>query len=181
MDVYQRISDELKERKNFILKEEESVNKGFVKAEIISLAPERKMSFDFIASASVYENEIMDEVKPLLKRKHSMAIEVEIPSFFNDKRRKSEVKVTPEKKKEDGDDKPTFKKCYSGKFANYNYFILIDFGKGLFDEKLDFDHSDEMENFKVVKKQNFDFELREIEIKSAIFNTIPEDMFFSLD
>jgi hypothetical protein len=38
-----------------------------------------------------------------------------------------------------------------------------------------------MDNFKVVKKKDFDQELKEIEIKSAIFNTISEDLFFSLD
>ena len=116
MDVYQRISDELKERENLTLKEVDSINKGFVKAEFSSQASERKMSVDLSASAPVY---IMDEVKPLLKRKHSMAIEVEIPSFFNDKRQpRSEVKVTSEKKKEDGD-KPTFKKCYNGKNSKF--------------------------------------------------------------
>jgi hypothetical protein len=38
-----------------------------------------------------------------------------------------------------------------------------------------------MDNFKISKKHNFDFELKEIEIKSAIFNAVPEDLFFSLD
>jgi hypothetical protein len=60
-------------------------------------------------------------------------------------------------------------------------FLKPDFGKGLFDEKLDFDPSDDMDNFKVVKKKDFDQKLKEIEIKSAIFNTISEDLFFTLD
>lgn len=45
---------------------------------------------------------------------------------------------------------------------------------------MDFDVSDDFD-FKIIKKQNFDYELRDIEIKSAIFNSVPEDMFFSLD
>ena len=61
----------------------------------------------------------------------------------------------------------------------FNHFK--DFGKGLFDEKVDFDPSDDMDNFKIFKKQSFDYELKEIEIKSAIFNAVPEDLFFSLD
>lgn len=61
------------------------------------------------------------------------------------------------------------------------FFIYLDFGKGLFDEKLDFDPSEDLDSFKVMKKKNFDNELKEIQIKSAIFNTISEDLYFSLD
>lgn len=64
----------------------------------------------------------------------------------------------------------------------YYYFLFtLDFGKGLFDQKLDFDPSSDMDTYKVIKKNNFDVELKEIEIKSAMFNTVPEDLFFSLD
>ena len=59
--------------------------------------------------------------------------------------------------------------------------IKLDFGKGLFDAKLDFDLSDNLDTYKIQKQSNFEVELKEIELKSALFNAVPEDMFFSLD
>jgi hypothetical protein len=57
----------------------------------------------------------------------------------------------------------------------------LDFGKGLFDEKLDFDPSENVDTYKIYKKTNFETELKEIEIRSAMFNSVPEDIFFYLD
>lgn len=180
MEVYQRINDELKNRK---LKQQEGKEdiEGLLKVEI---APKRKASTADLASTSLEET-YAD--KPLLSRKTSMAFEVEIPSFFNDKKQKCEPLPAPVKndlKKEE--DKPCscLKNCIKSKniFLFCFYLILyLGFGKGLFDEKLDFEPSSDMETFRVVKKQNFDDELKEIEIKSAMFNAVPEDMFFSLD
>jgi len=159
MDVYQRITDELRERRLFFKKEEESLLMGYVKATEINLLnlPQR--------SEGNYRENLY------LNRKHSSCISIEIPNFLNDKKQKSEVKSKNEDMK-----KPNLKSL-NGIFN----FILLDFGKGLFDEKLDFDPSDEFENFKVSKKGNFDQKLKEIEIKSAIFNNLSEDSFFSLD
>ncbi len=167
MDVYQRISDELNERKHLTLKEEESINQGFVK--VVRNESRRTMSTSDLPSES---DDCLPKDRSFLKHKHSLAIQVEIPSFFNDKKQKTE---TREAKKEEPE-KPGEKKCLTGKEK-----INLDFGKGLFDEKLDFDPSDDMDSFKVVKKKDFDQKLREVEIKSAIFNTISEDLFFSLD
>ena len=62
------------------------------------------------------------------------------------------------------------------------YLNLLEFGKGLFDTRYDFDPSDDMEQFVPSKKSHKQNAiLKEIEIKSAMFNAIPEDLFFSLD
>ena len=116
-----------------------------------------------------------------------MSLEVDIPSFLNDKKQKKEISIST---KNDEIEKPNLKPFLNG---NSNIILILnkillkifnhfkDFGKGLFDEKVDFDPSDDMDNFKIFKKQSFDYELKEIEIKSAIFNAVPEDLFFSLD
>ncbi len=59
---------------------------------------------------------------------------------------------------------------------------FLDFGKGLFLEKNDFSPSSDF-GFHVpaYKKDIFDVELKEIQIKSAMFNEVPEDVFFSLN
>jgi hypothetical protein len=60
--------------------------------------------------------------------------------------------------------------------------IFLEFGKGLFDFRNDFDASDDVEPYVAPKKsQKQDAKLKEIEIKSAMFNSVPEDLFFSLD
>ncbi len=160
MEVYQRINDELKQRKHLSLKEEESINQGFVK---VMVKPP-------VSTSAASSEPDQNELEPFLKKKHTMTIGIEIPSFFNDKKRKSEHEI--KKEEERRPEKSSF---------NGNSFLKIDFGKGLFDEKLDFEPSDDMDNFKVVKKKDFDSKLKEIEIKSAVFNTISEDLFFSLD
>jgi len=182
MDVYYRINEELKERKHISKKEEESVNSGFVKAEIAS---QSKLNLN--SESHLSNDDFVQESKIFLKRKHSMSLEVDIPSFLNDKKQKKEISIST---KNDEIEKPNLKPFLNGNL----YIILIlnkillkifnhfkDFGKGLFDEKVDFDPSDDMDNFKIFKKQSFDYELKEIEIKSAIFNAVPEDLFFSLD
>ncbi len=59
---------------------------------------------------------------------------------------------------------------------------FLEFGKGLFDKRYDFDPSDDIESYVVTKKTHKqDAILKEIEIKSALFNAVPEDLFFSLD
>jgi hypothetical protein len=108
MEVYTRINEELKMRKIINKKEEESVNFGFIKAEI---SPQlRKLSS---AESSIDKEELLPEGKVLLQRKHSMALEVEIPSFLNDKKQRKEQKDSPKKK--DEVEKPTLKACFNGK------------------------------------------------------------------
>ncbi len=67
------------------------------------------------------------------------------------------------------------------KINYFSYYLFLDFGKGLFDEKHDFEPSDDMDDFKIIKKNAFDTELKEIEIKNAMFDTVREDLFFSID
>lgn len=58
----------------------------------------------------------------------------------------------------------------------------LEFGKGLFDTRYDFDPSDDFEPYVAHKKSNKNETiLKEIQIKSAMFNAIPEDLYFSLD
>jgi hypothetical protein len=101
MEVYQRINKELKERKILTLKEEESINQGFVKV-IKSVRSQ--------ASATEADSPDDEEEQHFLKRKHSMSISLEIPSFFNDK--KHEVKIKMKREEE----KPLEKPCLSGIF-----------------------------------------------------------------
>jgi hypothetical protein len=52
----------------------------------------------------------------------------------------------------------------------------------LFDIRYDFDPSDDLEPYVAPKKSlKQDAILKEIEIKSAMFNEVQEDLFFSLD
>jgi hypothetical protein len=59
----------------------------------------------------------------------------------------------------------------------------LDFGQGLFNQKLDFDTSDDL-NYKILKV-NDDFccinNSFESDIQNTFFKTISEDMYFSLD
>jgi hypothetical protein len=116
MDVYLRINEELKERKQISKKEEESVNFGFVKAEIPT---QRKLSVG--SETSLSKDELVVEGKGLLQRKHSMALEVEIPSFFNDKKQKREKEMSNSAKKEEVE-KPTLKPCFNG---NLNLILIF--------------------------------------------------------
>jgi hypothetical protein len=93
MEVYYRINEELKERKNSSYEEKKS--EGFVKADT---APKRKTSATILHSASLSNivnefEEKSSENSSFLKRKTSSAavLEVEIPSFFNDKKEESKI------------------------------------------------------------------------------------------
>jgi hypothetical protein len=106
MDVYQRINDELKERKKIVIEEKESINSGFIKAEISQGSDDRHETTPSATSE--------EETKPLtfINRKHSMPFDVEIPSFFNDKnfndkKQKLMKEKTPDKRAEE--DKPIMK------------------------------------------------------------------------
>jgi hypothetical protein len=99
MEVYQRINQELKERKILTLKEEESINQGFVK--VIKSGRSQ-------VSATEADSPNDEEGELFLKRKHSMTISLEIPSFFNDKKNQTESKM---KKVEE---KPVDKPCLTG-------------------------------------------------------------------
>jgi len=57
------------------------------------------------------------------------------------------------------------------------------FGKGLFEAKVDFTPSSDFEGFHLpsYRKDTFEADLREIQLKSAMFNEVPEDMFFVLN
>lgn len=101
MEVYQRINDELKERKNMSRKEEESKNLGFVKV---------IQSQWSSGSTSETYSETDQENRAFLKRKHSMKIEIEIPAFFNDKNQKNEACVKRE------EEKPAEKACLNSIF-----------------------------------------------------------------
>lgn len=64
--------------------------------------------------------------------------------------------------------------------------IFLEFGKGLFNEKLDLDLSEDHEPYHIdfnKSRKNTDISIfeKEVEINGAIFDSIPEDMFFSLD
>jgi hypothetical protein len=71
----------------------------------------------------------------------------------------------------------------------FNLILILDFGKGLFNAKFDFDASEEFDNFKIptlkqkekIQIQIENIELKEIEIKNAMFDVVQEDIFFSLD
>ena len=102
-DVYQRINQELNERKHLTKKEEESINQGFVK--VVHTESRRSMSTSELTSA---KEDSLVEAQHFLKRKHSLAIEVEIPSFFNDKKQRVEPKPKDEPQK------PPEKACLNG-------------------------------------------------------------------
>jgi len=179
LEVYQRINSELKERKMIFQKEEVSAKEGFVKVDFS--CRKTRSSSDANSTFDIEEPRRKDS---LLGRKHSMNIQVEIPSFLNDKKQNVEVHAVKNKKvvKADEPDKPAFKKCLNGTLYKILIFnFKLDFGKGLFDAKLDLDLSDNMETYKIQKQPHFEVELKEIELKSALFNAVPEDMFFSLD
>lgn len=110
MDAYQRINDELKERKETALRKENCFY-GYVKVEL-----EQKTNSSTHDSCSNEDN----TKKSLLKRKTS-GIEIEIPSFLNDKKQKVEVVF-----KKEEIEKPTFKKEINGKIYFFiNYFFTL--------------------------------------------------------
>merc|ERR1711976_572817 len=155
MDVYQRISAELKERKSGVVEDKTNL-KGYTKVEI---EMDDENLRDQLSISAFNEG----STQSFLRRKTS-SIDIHIPSFLNDKKqKKEEVQKTDTN---EVDKKPS---------------LAQNFGKGLFDEKLDFDPSSDMDNFKVSKKAKFDTEIKEIEIKNAMFNPLEEDIFFSLD
>lgn len=101
MEVYQRINEELKERKSQTKKEEESKNLGFVKV---------IQSQWTSGSNSETNSETDQESRAFLKRKHSMNIQVEIPAFLNDKKQKNDSIAKKE------EEKPSDKACVNGIF-----------------------------------------------------------------
>jgi len=106
MEVYQRISDELKERKIEARNLEKGFD-GFIKVDIT-----RKTSSNSKDAVSILEE---TKEKKLLKRKTSMTIEVEIPSFFNDRKPSPEVKSVLDGSIKIGECKKSWlKNCISG-------------------------------------------------------------------
>jgi hypothetical protein len=79
-----------------------------------------------------------------------------------------------------GLEKPSFKSnLFRGKICDN----FLEFEKGLF-EKIDLDPSSEYESYfspNNFKKNEIDNELKEIELKNAVFEPVIEDMFFTLD
>jgi hypothetical protein len=115
MEVYQRINDELRDRKLFFKKEEESLLMGYVKTtEINLLNPPGKS--EGICGRNFF-----------LNKKHSNSITVEIPNFFNDKnqndKKEGEMRKCEEKKAN-----LNLKSCLNGKFIllNRNKIQTID-------------------------------------------------------
>jgi hypothetical protein len=111
MEVYQRISEELKERKTNSNNEENGFE-GFIKVDIT-----QKTSMSSSNVISAFNKEENPE-KLFLKRKISMTIEVEIPSFLNDKKQKVEETSVPSNFliKNEELDKPSYKICINGNF-----------------------------------------------------------------
>ena len=66
------------------------------------------------------------------------------------------------------------------------FWFFLDFGQGLFgEERIDLEISENFDNYKIPKNKsvaNYEAdELKEIELKSAMFNAVQEDIYFSLD
>jgi hypothetical protein len=116
MNVFIRINVELKAR-NVIIPSKNADEKqaGFVKVEI---SPKRTMSASGLPGLLNYNPEAaITTTETFLKRKLSTnaAIEVEIPSFLNDKKQKISNEVELKLKKKNEGEKPVFKSCVNGK------------------------------------------------------------------
>jgi len=134
------------------------------------------------------------------KSLHFPSFDLDIPSFFNDKSQRAtqesgtinsipvqnlptkknyslnffdSQKVSQEKTKQEG--------CkIVEKNASKNF--MSNFDLGLFAKKQDLDFSSDYNSYKLpYKKDSFDSDLKEIQIKSAMFNEVPEDLFFLLE
>lgn len=132
MEVFQRINEELKTRKSNVSDEQILEYSGIRKESFdnlskVEIIPKRTMSSTLSVKSSLDCEETGTEAPvKMLKRKVSTSqvlLEVEIPSFFHDKNQRfqfGETKQKPEtvKKNQKTEDleKPTFKKCISGKF-----------------------------------------------------------------
>lgn len=171
MDVYIRINKEL------TLRSEEKENSNSPNASSSTESTNRTSSF---SAQSLYEffdlQKKKEKDEELLNKKIKNSSKIDIPNFLNDKNLEIKKKKEVIKEKEEK---------ISNKFDNNlkenNYFS--DFGRGLFNEKFDLDLSED-EPFVIKSHKNSldnnNYE-KELEIREAFFDPIPEEAFLCLD
>lgn len=195
MDVYIRINKELSLRNSEVKslqipeeKNEEDEKKAEIYSNEATTISNRSSSFSAQSLFEFFETQKNKEkVDDILNKKTKNSSEINIPNFLNDKtneirKRKEILKQKEEKKIFKNDLKESLNLAPT---LNNNY---SEFGRGLFNEKLDLDLSeDEPYQIKSHKnstdsRDNFSLIMeKDIKINEAIFEPIPEETFLCLD
>lgn len=180
IDVFRRMTEELQKR-NVLPKRDKKRQNRQGKEKLFRLIKKNETTHLSDSSTSKETtsqiNSVKSEKNCFLNKK--MRINVEIPSFFNDKVQKRDTaqKVLDVSGAENLNQiifHKNLKNIYNENFINKNYISYSD--KPVF---MSSKTNDDL--FFPSPGEDFESGLRDIELRSAMFNEISEDMFFVLD
>lgn len=171
-NMYKRLIEELKRRENII--SEKSNN-----SDRLEDSQQKQQQVTFLGRKKTFQE---------------TADEVEIPSFLNDKEMipmtkkfKSDQKDESTKNEENEEKKKKIEETIQKNCiikGKKKVLKILEFEKGLFNEKLDLSFSSDMDGMTLKKDSNKERESltkKEVEISGTMFDTLAEDMFFTLD